>query len=74
MIECLVQTIVTVLSSSISCQVFRFQKDEVLQAGSSFSRQDCTELVEACADIVEKLEGHGGFVDLLLGIRVEIMI
>lgn len=74
MLECLVQTIVTVLSSSISCQAFRFQKDEVLQVGSSFSRQNCTELIEACADIVVKLEGHGGFVELLLGIRVETMI
>jgi hypothetical protein len=48
--------------------VFRFQKDKVLQVGSSFSRQDCTELVEACADIVGKLEVHGGFVELLLGL------
>lgn len=74
MLECLVQTIATVLSSSISCQVFRLQKDEVLQVGSSFSHQDCTELIEACADIVGKLEGHGEFVELLLGIRVETMI
>lgn len=62
MLEYLVQTIVTVLSSSISCEVFRVHTDEVLRVGSSFSRHDCFELIEACADVTWKLEGHGGFV------------
>ena len=59
MLQYLVKTIVTVLSSSIACRVFWFQKDEVFQVGSSISHRDCAELVEACADVVGKLEGHG---------------
>ncbi|XP_059431855.1 uncharacterized protein LOC132165349 isoform X2 [Corylus avellana] len=55
-------------------QVFRFQKDEVLQVGSSFSRQDCTELVEACADIVGKLEGHGVLAQMLSCAVVRVVI
>ena len=59
MLQYSVNTIVTVLSFSIACRVFRFQKDEVFRIGSSFSRRDCAELIEACANVVEKLEGHG---------------
>ena len=53
------ETIVSVLSSSISCKVFRVQKDEVLLIGSSFSRRDCVDLIEACFDIIGKLQEHG---------------
>lgn len=61
MLRYLVQTIVTGLLSSISCKVFSVQKDEVLRVGSSFSRHDCIELIEACADVTRNLEGHGEF-------------
>lgn len=59
MLQYLVNTIVTVLSSSIACRVFQFQKDELFQVGSSISHRDCAELVEACAEVVGKLEGPG---------------
>ncbi|KAJ0964555.1 hypothetical protein J5N97_025693 [Dioscorea zingiberensis] len=32
---------------------------ELLQVGNSVSYEDCNELIQACADLVESLEGHG---------------
>ncbi|KAA8523244.1 hypothetical protein F0562_009667 [Nyssa sinensis] len=58
-IEYLVKTIVSVLSSSITCKVLRFQKEEVLRIGSVIPSHDCTELIEVCADVLGKLGGHG---------------
>ncbi|RVX05532.1 hypothetical protein CK203_013674 [Vitis vinifera] len=58
-VEYLVKTIVAVISSSISCKVSRFQKEEVFLIGSSISRDDCTELIEACTDVIGRLKGHG---------------
>ncbi|KAG2718177.1 hypothetical protein I3760_03G207800 [Carya illinoinensis] len=74
MLEYLVQTIVTVLSSSISCEVFRVHTDEVLRVGSSFSRHDCFELIEACADVTWKLEGHGTLSQMLSCALVRLVI
>ncbi|OVA16334.1 hypothetical protein BVC80_8473g1 [Macleaya cordata] len=65
MIENLVGTIVSVLLSSISCKVLRFQKEEFLQIGSSISRYDCGELIKACLDVFGRLEGHGNLSHLL---------
>ncbi|VVA10359.1 PREDICTED: ZEAMMB73_Zm00001d045353 [Prunus dulcis] len=65
-IEYLVKTIVTVLLSSIRCKVLRSPKDEILLIGSSISHRDCGHLIEAAADILEKLEGHGKLSDSLL--------
>ncbi|KAK6944823.1 hypothetical protein RJ641_025925 [Dillenia turbinata] len=59
-IECLVETILTVLSSSISCNVLRFQNDEVLQVGSSISFQDGHELVRVCSDVIGRLNNNHG--------------
>ncbi|XP_075079656.1 uncharacterized protein LOC107813785 isoform X2 [Nicotiana tabacum] len=56
-IEYLVKTIATVLSTSIECKVLRTAQDEVLQVGGLISAQDCTRVIESCADIVQKLEG-----------------
>lgn len=61
MVQFLVETIVSVLSSSISCKVLRFPKDEVLLIGSSIYHRDCAYLFEACSDVLGKLEVHGGF-------------
>lgn len=61
MVQYLVETIVSVLSSSISCKVLRFPKDEVLLIGSSISCRDCAYLFEACSGVLGKLEVHGGF-------------
>ncbi|KAL6331164.1 hypothetical protein AAG906_009592 [Vitis piasezkii] len=58
-VEYLVKTIVAVISSSISCKVSRFQREEVFLIGSSISRYDCTELIEACTDVIGRLKGHG---------------
>lgn len=55
------ETVVTVLSSSISCKVLRFPEDEVLMIGSSISRRNCADLLEASCDVLGKLEKHGGF-------------
>ncbi|KAF8400993.1 hypothetical protein HHK36_014296 [Tetracentron sinense] len=65
-IEYLVKTIVSVLSSSISCKVLRFQRYEFLQIGSSICSYDCVELIEACNDVLGRLEGHGMLTPLLL--------
>lgn len=55
------KTIVGIISSSIYCKVSRFQRQEVLLIGSSISRDDCMELLEACTDIIRKLKGEGEF-------------
>ncbi|OIS98164.1 PREDICTED: uncharacterized protein LOC109233431 [Nicotiana attenuata] len=56
-IEYLVKTIATVLSTSIECKVLRTAQHEVLQVGGLISAQDCTRIIESCADILHKLEG-----------------
>ncbi|KAF3439602.1 hypothetical protein FNV43_RR17880 [Rhamnella rubrinervis] len=61
-----VETIVCVLSSSISCKVLRFQKDEVLLIGCSIFHRDCAYLVEACSDVLGKLEVHGTLYNSLI--------
>ncbi|XP_004288942.1 PREDICTED: uncharacterized protein LOC101299132 [Fragaria vesca subsp. vesca] len=61
-----VKTIVTVLLSSIRCDVFRRPKDEILVIGSSISRRDCGDWIESCGEILEKLEGHGKLSESLL--------
>ncbi|CAL5438039.1 unnamed protein product [Camellia sinensis] len=58
-IEYLVKTIVTVLSSSITCKALRFHKAEFLCVGSGISSGDCAELIGMCVDFLGKLEGHG---------------
>ncbi|KAB2619711.1 hypothetical protein D8674_015580 [Pyrus ussuriensis x Pyrus communis] len=65
-IEYLVNTIAAVLLSSVRCKIFRYPKDEILLIGSSISQRDCGHLIEACADVLEKLEGHGKLSDSLL--------
>ncbi|KAH0744711.1 hypothetical protein KY290_032704 [Solanum tuberosum] len=55
-IEYLVKTIATVLSSSIECKVLKTADGEVLQIGGLISGQDCTRIVESCADVLQKLE------------------
>ncbi|KAH7519201.1 hypothetical protein FEM48_Zijuj08G0010600 [Ziziphus jujuba var. spinosa] len=65
-IQYLVETIVTVLSSSISCKVLRFPKDEVLMIGSPISRRNCADLLEACSGVLGKLEKHGPLYNSIL--------
>lgn len=60
-VEYSVKTIVSVLSSSICCEVFRFHNEEVLQIGSFISRGHCMELIECVFDVISKLKEHGGF-------------
>ncbi|XP_062091026.1 uncharacterized protein LOC133797210 [Humulus lupulus] len=57
-VKYLIETITSVLSSSISCKVFQFHKDEVLLIGTSISRRDFPDLIEACSDVLQKLERH----------------
>lgn len=61
----MVKTIVTVLSSAINCKVLRIGRYEVLQIGSLISSYDCADIIEACADVLVKLEGHGGFEEVI---------
>ncbi|KAF4398639.1 hypothetical protein G4B88_013728 [Cannabis sativa] len=68
-VKYLMETIVSVLSSSISCKVFQFHKDEVLLIGTSISRRDFPGLIEACSDVLQKLERHGTqYKDLLYSV------
>ncbi len=59
MIENLVKTIVSVLSSSISCRVLKFEKEEVLRTGRSICQRDCVEFIEVVIDVLSKLDEHG---------------
>ncbi|GMH04076.1 hypothetical protein Nepgr_005915 [Nepenthes gracilis] len=59
MVEYVVKTIVSVLSSSINCQVWNIQKKEVLLIGSSITRADYFKLLEACGEMLVKLDGSG---------------
>ncbi|KAJ6993599.1 hypothetical protein NC653_016666 [Populus alba x Populus x berolinensis] len=71
-VEYSVKTIVSVLSSSICCEVFRFHNEEVLQIGSFISRSHCMELIECVFDIISKLKEHGMPFDLLLSAVVRV--
>lgn len=51
------KSIATVLSTSIECKVLRTAQDVVLQVGGLISAQDCTRIIESCAEILHKLEG-----------------
>ena len=57
-VDCLVGTLVSVLSASVSCRVVRPDGDageEMLCVGSSVSPVDCHELLQSCATLVEEL-------------------
>ncbi|XP_031252372.1 uncharacterized protein LOC116110295 [Pistacia vera] len=73
-IEFSVKTIISVLSSSITCKVISFRNEEILQIGSSISRHDCEELMEACNDVLEKLKGRGVLSHLLLRAVVRVAV
>ncbi|CAK7352638.1 unnamed protein product [Dovyalis caffra] len=64
-IEYSVKTIVSVLSSSISCEVFRFHNEEVLQIGSFISRSHCVELIVFVFDVILKLRSMDALFDNL---------
>ncbi|KAI3790069.1 hypothetical protein L2E82_02882 [Cichorium intybus] len=70
-----VNTLVSVLSSSINCKVSRLGKAEVLRIGSSISALDCVRVMESCADVLEKLTQHGTLSRSLLYavVRVAVM-
>ncbi|KAM0845868.1 hypothetical protein ACQ4PT_056099 [Festuca glaucescens] len=57
-LNCLVRTIVSALSESVSCRVVRTDErngGEMLCFGSSLSPGGCRELVRSCAALVDKL-------------------
>lgn len=56
------KTIVAALSSSVGCKLLKFQNAEALQIGSSISERDCGELIEACTDVLVKLNENGEFI------------
>lgn len=58
-IDYFVNTIVSVLSSSIDCKVLRFGRAMVLQVGGSISASDCVGMMESCADVLGKLNENG---------------
>ncbi|CAH1425214.1 unnamed protein product [Lactuca virosa] len=61
-IEYSVNTIVSVLSSSIECEVLKSDKSEVLRIGGYISAHDCVRVMESCVDVLGKLTEHGGFI------------
>ncbi|CAG7905286.1 unnamed protein product [Brassica rapa] len=64
-VEFLVKTIVSVLSSSRSCKVIRYHNDEALQFGSLSLPHCSEELIEISKDIIDKLGVNGGLATLL---------
>ncbi|KAJ4831117.1 hypothetical protein Tsubulata_010633 [Turnera subulata] len=58
-IEYSVDTIVTVLNSSVTCKALLLDKEEILQSGSSISRRGIVELIDVVEDIVSKLDSRG---------------
>ncbi|XP_076935528.1 uncharacterized protein LOC143602226 [Bidens hawaiensis] len=58
-VECSVNTIVSVLYSLVDCKVLRFGKAEVLRVGSSVSGSECLVVMEACGDVLRKVIDHG---------------
>ena len=57
-VDCLVRTLVSALSASVSCGVVRPDGgagEEMLCVGSSVSPGDCHELLRSCAALVQKL-------------------
>ncbi|KAJ8464759.1 hypothetical protein OPV22_027311 [Ensete ventricosum] len=62
-LECLVGTIVAMLSSSVSCKVLRLpdgRDGEFLRIGTSLSSEDCVQLIRVCVDVLASLKGHCG--------------
>ncbi|KAG6539020.1 hypothetical protein ZIOFF_004172 [Zingiber officinale] len=62
-IECLVDSMISMLSSSVSCKVLRAlgsNDEEFLGIGTSFSTRDCVSLIQVCADVLNCLSGHCG--------------
>ncbi|XP_076936362.1 uncharacterized protein LOC143603464 [Bidens hawaiensis] len=66
LVECSVNTIVSVLCSLVDCKVLRFGKAEVLRVGSSVSGGECLVVMEACGDVLRKVNDHGMLSCLLL--------
>ncbi|WZY87560.1 hypothetical protein YC2023_044295 [Brassica napus] len=64
-VEFLVKTIVSVLSSSSSCKVIRYHNDEALQFGSLSLPHCSEELIEISKDIIDKLGVNGRLATLL---------
>ncbi|XP_012076924.1 uncharacterized protein LOC105637876 isoform X1 [Jatropha curcas] len=73
-IQYLVNTIVGVLSSSISCTLLRFEKGEVLRIGSSISQRDCVKFIEVVNDVISKLDEQGIPSCLLLRAAARVMV
>ncbi|KAL7095957.1 hypothetical protein ACP275_10G055100 [Erythranthe tilingii] len=57
-IEFTVKILVAVLSSSIECKVLKINSDQVLKVGGLIPGRDCGSVVEMCADILGKFDGH----------------
>ncbi|KAF3341545.1 hypothetical protein FCM35_KLT00183 [Carex littledalei] len=59
-IKCLVSTIISALSASVSCQGLSSDWAELglVNVGSSVSSRDCCEIIRLCADAIKRLKGH----------------
>lgn len=68
------KTVVTVLSLLITCKALRFHKTEFLWVGIGISSRDCAELIGVWADVLGKLEGPSGFVELYFQFPVLVLI
>ncbi|KAL5211673.1 hypothetical protein ABZP36_022520 [Zizania latifolia] len=54
-VDCLIRTIVSALSASVSCRVDLTDGAEMLSVGSSVTPGDCRELVRSCDSLLAKL-------------------
>ncbi|XWS26699.1 hypothetical protein CRYUN_Cryun26dG0052700 [Craigia yunnanensis] len=73
-LEYLVKSIASVLSSSVNCKVFRLQNEEFLLIGSASLGLSYVELVEMFNNVYAKLEGKGVFSHSLLRAVVKVAV
>ncbi|KAL5698726.1 hypothetical protein ACHQM5_029721 [Ranunculus cassubicifolius] len=65
-IKCLVETIVSVLSCCVSCEVLKVGQTERLRVGGLITSRDCVKLMEMLLDIGGKLEGYDTLKQMLV--------
>ncbi|KAG0503513.1 hypothetical protein HPP92_003585 [Vanilla planifolia] len=72
----LVETVISVLDSLVSCQVVRLKREgpEYLQVGSSISFRDCRELINLSADVLGFLQKDSGLFHALLRAILRLVI
>nr|GEW59402.1 hypothetical protein [Tanacetum cinerariifolium] len=74
-LDCSVKSIMSVLSSLTECNVKRHGKSEVLRVGVELSADECVSVMEACGDILGKLNEGTRKCELVYAVvRVAVMM